>query len=63
MKVVATPMYGDQHLNSAALIHRGMGYLLPYEKINKDTVHEAVRKALQARFDFSSFQKSLKTVT
>jgi glucuronosyltransferase len=47
--VVATPMYGDQHLNSAAMVYRGMGVLLPYENINRDTVYEAIRKALQPR--------------
>lgn len=48
--VVATPMYGDQHLNSAGMVYRGMGILLPYENLNnKDIVHEAIRKALQAK--------------
>lgn len=45
--VVATPMYGDQYNNAAALEHRGMGVVLPYEKISRDTVVESLRKALE----------------
>ncbi|XP_058820278.1 UDP-glycosyltransferase UGT5-like [Topomyia yanbarensis] len=44
--VVATPMYGDQYNNAAALEHRGMGVVLPYEQITRDSVYEALKKAL-----------------
>lgn len=45
--VVATPMYGDQFLNSAALVSRGMGAVLTYEKITKETVLAALKFALK----------------
>ena len=47
--VVATPMYGDQYLNAAALHNRGMGVVLPYEKITKESVFSSLRKALDIR--------------
>lgn len=45
--VIATPMFGDQYNNAAALAHRGMGVVLPYEQITKDSVMEALQKALE----------------
>ncbi|XP_062548930.1 UDP-glycosyltransferase UGT5-like [Armigeres subalbatus] len=45
--VVATPMYGDQYNNAAAMEHRGMGVVLPYEQITRDTVYESLKKALE----------------
>ena len=42
-------MYGDQYLNAAALEARGMGVVLPYEKITKELVFSSLRKALDAR--------------
>lgn len=42
-------MYGDQYLNAAALEARGMGVILPYEKITKELVFSSLRKALDAR--------------
>ncbi|XP_055597964.1 UDP-glucosyltransferase 2-like [Uranotaenia lowii] len=47
--VIATPMYGDQYNNAAALAHRGMGVVLPYEKITHDTVYDALQKALDPK--------------
>lgn len=47
--VVVTPMYGDQFLNAAALVHRGMGTLLPYEEIKESTVYKAIKKALDPK--------------
>lgn len=44
--VVATPMYGDQFLNSAALKDRGMGEIVHYEDITAETVRAAIVKAL-----------------
>lgn len=46
VSVVSTPMYGDQFLNSAALVHRGMGSVLPYEDITKENVVRALKFAL-----------------
>ncbi|XP_055635695.1 UDP-glycosyltransferase UGT5-like [Toxorhynchites rutilus septentrionalis] len=45
--VVVTPMYGDQYNNAAALEHRGMGVVLPYEQITRESVYEALKKALE----------------
>ncbi|KAJ6648179.1 UDP-glycosyltransferase UGT5, partial [Pseudolycoriella hygida] len=44
--VVATPMYGDQFLNSAAFVDRGMGKVVKYEEISKETMEEAIKFAL-----------------
>jgi glucuronosyltransferase len=43
----ATPMYGDQRLNAAALKNRGMGTILNYENLNADTLYEALKTALE----------------
>ncbi|XP_055920857.1 UDP-glucosyltransferase 2-like isoform X1 [Eupeodes corollae] len=48
--VVATPMYGDQFLNAAALAHRGMGTILKYEDITEATVVKAIRLVLEKPF-------------
>ncbi|GAB0095864.1 UDP-glucuronosyltransferase [Sergentomyia squamirostris] len=56
--VIVTPMYGDQFLNGAALQHRGMGVVLQYEDINR----ESVQKALQTTLD-SSFAANAKKVS
>ncbi|XP_058056928.1 UDP-glycosyltransferase UGT5-like [Anopheles bellator] len=45
--VVATPMYGDQYNNAAALAHRGMGVVLAYEDITAESVYDALRKMLE----------------
>lgn len=45
--VVSTPFYGDQFLNSAAMEKRGMGVILKYQNIEKDSVFLALRKALE----------------
>lgn len=47
--VVATPMYGDQFLNAAALKQRGMGIILNYEDITESNVLKAVKKVLERR--------------
>lgn len=47
--VIATPMYGDQFFNAASLKHRGMGVVLPYEEISKETVHRALQTTLDPR--------------
>ncbi|XP_070065012.1 uncharacterized protein [Drosophila virilis] len=47
--VVATPMYGDQFLNAAALVQRNMGVLLHYEDIGENTVLKALKRALDKK--------------
>lgn len=44
--VISTPFYGDQFLNGAAMENRGMAVVLNYQDINKETVFQALRKAL-----------------
>uniref|UniRef100_A0A7G3B246 UDP-glucuronosyltransferase n=1 Tax=Lutzomyia longipalpis TaxID=7200 RepID=A0A7G3B246_LUTLO len=48
--VIVTPMYGDQFYNGASMEHRGMGVVLPYEEISKETVHAALQKTLDASY-------------
>ncbi|EDV54743.1 uncharacterized protein Dere_GG21135 [Drosophila erecta] len=48
--VVATPMYGDQFVNTAALVERGMGTILNFEDIGENTVMRALKKALDKKF-------------
>lgn len=45
--VVATPMYGDQFLNAAAMVQRGMGVVLNYEDITENNVIRSVKKVLE----------------
>lgn len=47
--VISTPFYGDQFLNSAAAEGRGMGIVLKYQDINKDSMFQALRKALDSK--------------
>lgn len=47
--VITTPFYGDQFLNSAAMEKRGMGVVLKYQDMNKDSVFQALRKALDIK--------------
>lgn len=44
--VVATPMFGDQFLNSAAFVNRGMGTIVHYEAITKEAILDAINFAL-----------------
>ncbi|SPP79043.1 2-hydroxyacylsphingosine 1-beta-galactosyltransferase [Drosophila guanche] len=48
--VVATPMYGDQFVNSAALVQRGMATILNYEDIGENSVMRALKKALDKKY-------------
>ncbi|KAG5676848.1 hypothetical protein PVAND_006655 [Polypedilum vanderplanki] len=48
--VVATPFYGDQFLNVAALENRAMGVILKYNDINEQTVHHSLRRVLDAKY-------------
>ncbi|XP_075151213.1 UDP-glycosyltransferase UGT5-like [Haematobia irritans] len=45
--VVATPMYGDQFLNAAAMKQRGMGVILNYEDIDENSVIRSIKKVLE----------------
>lgn len=47
--VISTPFYGDQFLNAAAMEKRGMAVILKYQDINKDSVFQALRKALDPK--------------
>lgn len=47
--VITTPFYGDQFLNSAAMEKRGMAVVLLQQDMNKDSVFQALRKALDPR--------------
>lgn len=45
--VVATPFYGDQYLNSAAMKSRGMGTVLPYEELTTENIVRSLKFALK----------------
>ncbi|XP_055597965.1 UDP-glucosyltransferase 2-like [Uranotaenia lowii] len=45
--IVATPFYGDQFLNAAAVVNRGAGVQMFYEQITPDYVFDCLQKALQ----------------
>ncbi|XP_050079134.1 UDP-glucosyltransferase 2-like [Anopheles maculipalpis] len=48
--VVAMPIYGDQFLNAAALVNRGVGVRMDYESLhNVSYVVECIREGLSAR--------------
>jgi glucuronosyltransferase len=47
---IVTPIYGDQYLNAAALVHRGMGIVLHYNQLTRDSIVDAVQRILQPRF-------------
>lgn len=51
---ITTPFYGDQFLNSAALENRGMGVVLKFKDISRETVFAALRKALDSKFKASA---------
>lgn len=48
--VIATPMYGDQFLNAAAFVRRGMGVILHLKDINENNVIKSVKKILDERY-------------
>lgn len=47
--VVVTPIYGDQFLNSAALVDRGMGTIVEYEDISVESIENAIQFAVESR--------------
>ncbi|XP_017069909.2 UDP-glycosyltransferase UGT5 [Drosophila eugracilis] len=48
--IVGVPIYGDQSLNVAALVQRGMALQLQFKKMDENTVYEALTKALDPSF-------------
>jgi glucuronosyltransferase len=46
---IVTPIYGDQYLNGAALEQRGMGIVLHYNQLTRDSIVEAVEEILRPR--------------
>lgn len=51
IKVLATPFYGDQFVNSAALKKRGMAENLFYEDLDyDDKVYDALLNLLQPKY-------------
>ncbi|XP_055551136.1 UDP-glycosyltransferase UGT5-like [Wyeomyia smithii] len=45
--VVTTPIYGDQFLNAAALVNRGMGVMMHYHLIDTEYVFQRIQEGLQ----------------
>ncbi|XP_058820277.1 UDP-glycosyltransferase UGT5-like [Topomyia yanbarensis] len=45
--VVITPIYGDQFLNAAALVNRGMGVIMHYDKIAAEYVYRSIQEGLR----------------
>lgn len=45
--VVVMPIYGDQFLNAMALVNRGMGVIMHYDKIDPDYVHGCIQEGLR----------------
>jgi len=48
--IVGVPIYGDQSLNIASLVQRGMALRLELKKLDENTVYEALIKALDPSF-------------
>ncbi|XP_011178887.3 UDP-glycosyltransferase UGT5 [Zeugodacus cucurbitae] len=48
--VVATPMYGDQFVNAAAINYRGMGVVLKYDDITENSVLRSIREVLKKQY-------------
>lgn len=47
--VVITPIYGDQFLNGASLVHREMGIILHYDELIEDKIISVAKNILQPR--------------
>ncbi|KAH8269748.1 hypothetical protein KR018_009818 [Drosophila ironensis] len=48
--IVGMPIYGDQSLNIAALVQRGMALQLEFRKLDEDYLYEALTRALDPSF-------------
>lgn len=55
--MVVTPIYGDQFLNAAALVHRKIAVLLRYEDITVESVTSSIKELLKPEY-----QKNAKDV-
>lgn len=56
---IITPIYGDQYLNGAALEHRGMGIVLHYNQLTRESIVETVERILSPRLVFVLFSGGL----
>ncbi|XP_054739701.1 UDP-glycosyltransferase UGT5-like [Anastrepha obliqua] len=48
--IVATPIYGDQFLNAAAIEHRGMGVILHFHAFTENSVLRSIREVLKKQY-------------
>lgn len=48
--IVGVPIYGDQSLNIAALVQRGMAVQLAFQQLDEESVYRALTKALEPSF-------------
>ncbi|GAB0100168.1 hypothetical protein DMENIID0001_161650 [Sergentomyia squamirostris] len=56
---IVTPIFGDQHLNAAALAERGVGVILPLNEFSEDIIHEKLQEILKSEYRFRAEQLSL----
>lgn len=47
--MIATPIYGDQFINAAAIESRGMGRILNYEDLNEEHITQTLNEVLKPR--------------
>ncbi|XP_026461576.1 UDP-glucuronosyltransferase 1-6-like [Ctenocephalides felis] len=48
--MIATPIYGDQFLNAAAIESRGMGRILNYEDLNEEHITQTLNEVLKPSY-------------
>uniref|UniRef100_A0A1B0DEZ7 UDP-glucuronosyltransferase n=1 Tax=Phlebotomus papatasi TaxID=29031 RepID=A0A1B0DEZ7_PHLPP len=56
--VIVTPVFGDQHLNGAALVERGMGILLPLTDFTEETIYARLMEILKPQYQLRANQLS-----
>lgn len=47
--IIVTPIYGDQYLNGASLVHRGMARILHYTELFEDKIVDEIQQILHPR--------------
>lgn len=47
---IITPFYGDQYMNAAALVRRGMGFKQNLLEITADSIYNTVQKLLDPKY-------------
>lgn len=47
--IIVTPFYGDQYLNGAALVYRGMAKILHYNQLTEDNIVDAIQQVSTTR--------------